>query len=211
MGARQSKQPGVQWGNILTLCGIITEIYESTVNSREPSWDEGRLIIQHHLKRMAPHRLEPQKPTNYKIFPKNEPLVEITERYRDIDGRHAWSLVIQLSSQGEIYKLLRGVPTRGQDTPKREPHPDDYIRGYDQDSTQSRPARSTQRGYPPADQRSYSYEPPRMDTTPRGHIDIMSAHPQTAPQMSYEPYQGVNRPLGNDQKDLVEFTLNTMS
>lgn len=114
MGGHSSKsgsfRTGIQPHELYTFVGYITEIFDDVVAKRI-SVSDGRALIQHYLHRLSRYTLDPTKPKKVpKIFDSDEPLVEIYEKYRDIDGISGWSIVIQLKPNEKTFKALHGLP-----------------------------------------------------------------------------------------------------
>lgn len=114
MGGKYSKSStsatGIQPHELYTLLGYLTEIYDDVVSTRVSVVD-GRNLIQHQLKRLSRYALDPSRVgENNKIFPNDDLLIEIYEKYRDSDGVHAWSLVLQFKTTSKTFKALYGIP-----------------------------------------------------------------------------------------------------
>lgn len=111
MGARNSKsQSGIQTHELYTFVGYIAGVYDDVLAKRI-STTEGRNLIQYSLSRLSRYTLESSRSRGpNKIFVGDEPLVEIYEKYRDIDGVSGWSIVLQFKPTAKTFKALHGIP-----------------------------------------------------------------------------------------------------
>ncbi len=111
MGASESR--GLPSYEIYTLIGYLSSLYDSVSNNTTPANDAQSLILTH-LHRLNRYSLDSSPGSNNRIFPDGSVFLEISERYRDSNGTHAWSLVLQFRPQAKIIKIMYGIPGQSQ-------------------------------------------------------------------------------------------------
>lgn len=114
MGSSISLDNGIQQYELYLLLGDLSSIFDEVVEGKV-SIENGKHLVMNRLYRLNRVSLN-EKPKDfvssdhYKIFPNGKHLIEITEKYRDADGKHAWSVAIQYRTSSKIVKILHGVP-----------------------------------------------------------------------------------------------------
>jgi hypothetical protein len=114
MGSSISLDTGIQQYELYLLLGDVSSIFDEVVEGKV-SIENGKHLVLNRLYRLNRVSLN-EKPKDfvssdhYKIFPNGKHLIEITEKYRDADGKHAWSVAIQYQTSSKIVKILHGIP-----------------------------------------------------------------------------------------------------
>ena len=113
MGSTSSKDKGssgIKDYQLFSLIGYITQIFEDVLSGHR-SYDQGKNVIIFHLKELSRYSLNKQKsPNPDNIYFNGQPQLLINEKYRHVDGEHAWSLTLQFNQNLRMIKLLHGTP-----------------------------------------------------------------------------------------------------
>src|ERR1700723_2359885 len=109
MGVSSSRgKRGISQYEVYTLIGVISGIFDD-VTSGVSTPENARSVINFHIARLGRHSYPSPTTgpsTSSKIFQNGDQFLEISEKYYDLDGSHAWSLVIQMRPGNKILKIL---------------------------------------------------------------------------------------------------------
>jgi hypothetical protein len=110
MGVTASKtKKGISQYEIYTLIGLISQIFDDVVNNIT-NVDNARSVINYHLHRVKRHLYTPNQGDTNRIFPNGQIFILINEKYFDVDGVHAWGIVLQMKPGSKIAKILHADP-----------------------------------------------------------------------------------------------------
>ena len=222
MGGKYSKssssreQAGIQVHEMYILVGYLSETYDDVASSRI-SVSDGRHLIQNHLKRLSRYALDPNRVgQNNKIFPNDEFFVEIYEKYRDPDGVHAWSLVLQFKTTSKTFKALYGIPGSASVTSsltsvagnpsirQQNPAPPRNNGGTSSQGNNATPPRQQQPSQQPRQQqqqpRQQQQQPRQQQQQPRQQPRQQQQYqqrgqtPTWGPQQQGQPYSNIQSP-----------------
>lgn len=209
MGSTLSLDSGIQQYEVYLLLGDLSSIFDEVIGGKI-SIENGKQLVLNRLFRLNRVSLN-EKPKNfistphYKIFPEDKPLLEITEKYRDADGQHAWSIALQYRPGAKIVKILHGLPGNEKKTTEKKPSREKILPG--------RMSRSVSLD----DLTDYSkkyYQPPQQKSQKMQPIQ------RQYPGMNFQKYSSEpnprNLPIFNDgsnfnpgeNQDVLEFNLN---
>jgi len=113
MGSTSSKDKGssgIKDYQLFSLIGYITQTFEDVLSGHR-SYDEGKNVIIFHLKELSRYSLNKLKsPNPDNVYFNGQPQLLINEKYRHVDGEHAWSLTLHFNQNLRMIKLLHGTP-----------------------------------------------------------------------------------------------------